>query len=253
MRLFRYLASEHDARSWLDGGVIPLFLAKRYFSEERNGIMTPDERRVINTNRPYEGSDISRVIAISDSKGISITGARINGVLVPDFYGDHYLEDGRVLCLSVHLSGSLAKRMEKTVCVEIVDIASLKACLDQQVGVKSKMGLCKYVKNHNRNHFMKSAKDSWQAEYRLFWPTVPADDRERIDVILPQRVACRVELPEGFGDGPDIPIAEGKIPPGPPLPRCMDEDRRIDSSFRRDNVGDYVAALLRDPFFMRRA
>jgi len=28
---------------------------------------------------------------------------------------------------------------------------------------------CEYTDSHQRNHFLKSAKDKWQDEFRVFW------------------------------------------------------------------------------------
>lgn len=113
-------------------------------------------------------------------RDLTVTGFNYNGVLLPDIHNaSYYEEDGLILSFSYRLTGILARKMKKKACVKILDMDLLKAHLDQQIGVKSEAGPCSYTDGHQRNHFLKSDLDIWQAEYRLFWP---ADKKVEVSV-----------------------------------------------------------------------
>lgn len=109
----------------------------------------------------------------------------INGVRVPDIRNaDFFREDGLVLCLSNTLSSEICHKLSKKVCVAIEDLGTLKAALDEQIGVVSTAANCEYTSNHERNHFLKHEADAWMDEYRLFWPV-----RSDVSVTLPRGIA----------------------------------------------------------------
>jgi hypothetical protein len=70
-----------------------------------------------------------------------------------------------------------------------MSISKLKAVIDEQLGVVGIAGDCKYNLDHQRSHFEKSTDDSWQDEYRLFWPLTTHKWVE-----LPAGIAVRIKM-----------------------------------------------------------
>ncbi len=73
----------------------------------------------------------------------------------------------------------------KKAVVEILDVEGLRNALDRQIGVECVMRHCEYTETENRNTFLKSTKDSWQDEFRLFWKDVEGP----MQVLLPPGTA----------------------------------------------------------------
>lgn len=172
MEKYLYLTELSWVEPWVNGGVIPLKCASSYKSIERHGIFTPDEN-LIDTST-HDINQFASAISIENSS-VTFFGGEINGIKLPSVMKiERKTEDGLVLCLANRRSNYIAKRLGKKACVKIFNIFELKEVLDEQIGVCSLMDKCEYTKTHLRNHFLKSELDSWQEEYRLFWPGVEA-------------------------------------------------------------------------------
>lgn len=172
MSLYLYLNEHWHAETWVNGGAIPINPASTYRCMEREGIFTPDENLIHKAE--VDLMSLSPFLSIAPGaqvRGLTMTNNYMNGVRMPDIRDAHYyLDDGLILSFSHRLTGVLARKMKKKACVKILDMEQLKSHLDQQLGVKSDAKLCEYTTSHERNHFLKSELDSWQAEFRLFWP-----------------------------------------------------------------------------------
>ncbi|MEQ0036418.1 hypothetical protein ABLU74_04700 [Klebsiella sp. GG_Kp161] len=172
MEKYLYLTELSWVEPWVNGGVIPLKCASSYKSIERHGIFTPDEN-LIDTST-HDINQFASAISIENSS-VTFFGGEINGIKLPNVMKiERKTEDGLVLCLANRRSNYIAKRLGKKACVKIFNIFELKEVLDEQIGVCCLMDKCEYTKTHLRNHFLKSELDSWQEEYRLFWPGVEA-------------------------------------------------------------------------------
>ncbi|MFJ4542986.1 hypothetical protein ACIP1X_05200 [Pseudomonas sp. NPDC088885] len=189
MSTYLYLKEHAFVNSWVAGGKIPISPASTYKKLERSGIFTPDENLIHTSTVDLRAPNLPYRIGLG-SRGGSITGVTVNGVPFPDNPKiDFYEEDGLILSFSSRLTRSVARKLDKKACVKILDILELKRVIDHQLGVASISGCCKYTSGHQRNHFLKSDEDEWQAEYRLFWPI--AESRE---IILPPNMAEPVIL-----------------------------------------------------------
>jgi len=189
MVLYVYLPCASYVTTWVSGRTLPLSLAGKYKAVERRGALTPDENLTHRATGnalpilrefgidPYQGSEVNNSLFIGGSSGLVV----VDRVAV---------RDGLVLCFSKTLSSSVAGRFYRTFCVRIDDVEALKLNLDAQLGSVSQAGSCEYVDDYTRDHFVKSFKDSWQDEFRLFWPDVQA----AANVVLPAGIAVEVDL-----------------------------------------------------------
>lgn len=186
MSLYLYLNEHWHANTWVNGGVIPINPASFYRSTERAGIMTPDENLIHNSPIDLKSLEPNLYIAPgADIRNLNMIGTVFDGVKIPDIISaDYYEEDGLILSFSTRLTGIVARKMTKKACVKIKSVEALKRYLDAQLGVESIADYCQYTTGHQRNHFLKSDADSWQAEFRIFWPIA-----ERVEVDLPFGVA----------------------------------------------------------------
>ncbi|WP_227505867.1 hypothetical protein [Raoultella ornithinolytica] len=187
MDKFLYLTEPSWVSSWVDGGPAPLNCASTYRRFERQGVYTPDENLIDNSNQ-----DVRQFgnLSLVEDAAFTLYGGSINGVPVSGMFKfDRKIEDGVVLCLSNRRSNYIAKRLGKKACVRIFDINKLKTLLDEQIGISGIMDTCRYTKSHNRNHFLKSYLDSWQDEYRIFWPNVSS-----VTIQLPKNIAIQVPI-----------------------------------------------------------
>ncbi|AJY52512.1 hypothetical protein [Halomonas sp. KO116] len=166
--MYLYLTKKEWIEPWLNGGEIPINLASTYRKMERNGIFTPDENLIYEATHPY--SVLQGVIALEDVRGITLTNVNINGYQINHMYiKERREEDGLILSFCNHFSERTAHRLEKEAAIEIIDIDKLIKSINRQTKTKCKRGNCEYTLGHNRNHFLKSYRDAWQDEHRLFW------------------------------------------------------------------------------------
>ena len=169
MDKYLYLTKVEWADTWVNGGEIPISLASTYLSDERQGIMTPDENLIHESSIPIP-SLRQYGIHIEQSKNITIgnivhNGRHVGGIKNANFY----TEDGLILSFCNSFDKSIAERMGKQACVKICNIEKLRRVIDKQLGCKGIMKECTYTRDHQRNHFLKSTDDEWQDEFRLFW------------------------------------------------------------------------------------
>ncbi|RON43500.1 hypothetical protein BK666_20725 [Pseudomonas frederiksbergensis] len=186
MSLYLYLNEYWHADTWVGGGKIPINPASTYKSMERAGIFTPDENLIhksevdLTTLGPFLSVGPGSVI-----KDLTFEGCIVDDEPFPDITNaDYYEDDGLILSFSSRLTGGLARKMKKKSCVKILSMGRLKAHLDEQLGVESLAKFCKYTSTHERNHFLKSDLDEWQAEFRLFWPIL-----KKVEVLIPAGTA----------------------------------------------------------------
>lgn len=188
MDKFLYLNEVDFIATWVNGGRVPLSLASSYLSVEREGTLTPDECRELQCpTDPESAWDALRTVFI----GASPETCQIQDLTIMDFHnGPTWLtdrrEDGLILCLSnsFDIAGH-ANRYLKDACVRIPDVGALKEALDSSLGAVSQMKECKYTSGHNRGPFLKSYKDVWQDESRLYWKTI----KQNTSVELPPGLA----------------------------------------------------------------
>jgi len=185
MSLYLYLNEVWHAETWVGGGKIPINPASFYRSVDREGIYTPDENLIHKSN--YDLTKLQPMIGVGPRgvKNLNVIGCTVNGRPMPNIRNaDYYEEDGLILSFSSKFSNEIAVRMNKKACVKIVSLNALKDCIDRQLGVVSVAKYCSYTSDHQRNHFLKSNLDSWQAEYRLFWALA-----KRVEVDIPKGTA----------------------------------------------------------------
>lgn len=189
MEKIRYLTELAHADAWINGGKIPIFPAGTYLSNERGGIYTPDENRLLRSNR-----DISLLPPGFGPLNAGYTFAAsntYNGARLPDIFVSAGFQEALVLCMSNDVDADAAGRMGKAACVRILNVERLKAILDEQAGSVSRMGRCTYTDEQRQiDHFVKSLDDKWQDEFRFAWPGL---DKE-VWVELPPGVAEPVDL-----------------------------------------------------------
>ncbi|MEG4316486.1 hypothetical protein U8L64_15885 [Pseudomonas sp. FIP_A4] len=189
MHKYLYLTKAQWVDTWVNGGSIPIALASSYLSDIRDGIMTPDENLIHESNIPIPSLQ-QHGIHIENTRNITITGFISNGIRQPDIlHANYYKEDGLILSFCNSFNREIAKRMGKEACVRILNIEKLRKSIDKQIGCKGIMKDCEYTSSHNRNHFLKHESDAWQDEYRMFWRTT----RERW-VVLPEGTAELVAI-----------------------------------------------------------
>lgn len=190
MKISKYLYLEKNeyAKTWVEGGTVPLSLASSYRSSERSGIMTPDENVTIEFfGMPY--NDFKKVVNVEgDSRNLNITLSNCNiqgkHVNKAEYHQDY--KDGYVLCFSNIKSKEIAKKLNKKCCVRIVDVGELCDYISDQIKIKGEHRSCEYTSEVNRNVFLKGSEDEWQKEYRIFWES---SSKESISVVLPPKFA----------------------------------------------------------------
>ncbi|EIV7044122.1 hypothetical protein [Citrobacter braakii] len=187
MEKYLYLTKCEWVSPWVNGGEIPLSCASSYKRVERGGVFTPDENLIDNST--HDINQFGSAFCIENST-VNFYGGFINGKSLPEFMRfDRRTEDGLVLCLANRRSNYIAKKLGKNACVKILDVIALKNSLDEQIGIESEMGPCRYTVSHSRGHFLKSALDSWQDEFRLFWPNTQARY-----VFIPPNIAIQIPI-----------------------------------------------------------
>lgn len=191
MKKYLYLTEKEWVLTWTNGGKIPIKLASTYLSDHRAGTLTPDENLIHKSE--VDLTKLEPFIRIHRGPGpnsLTMKNGTFNGRPAPDIINaSYYIKDGLILSFSNNLNKEIATRLEKKACVEIQSIERLKEIIDDQIGVKGIMGVCDYTQDHQRNHFLKSVSDSWQDEYRLFWPV-----SEERWIFLPSGLATEVDL-----------------------------------------------------------
>ncbi|MND82464.1 hypothetical protein D3C80_742980 [compost metagenome] len=188
-RKYLYLSEKWHCKTWVSGGDIPIKLASTYLSNNREGIMTPDENLIHRSEFPIPALKMFG-FEMHDVKGVNMSGNYYNGMRIPDITnGMYYKEDGLILSFCNVFDPEIAKKLGKVACVEILDINNLARVINKRLKCKSVAGNCKYTRGHERDHFLKSFEDAWQQEYRLFWRA----NKNRA-VRLPSGLARIVEL-----------------------------------------------------------
>lgn len=170
---YLYLTEIDWAGAWVNGGEIPVSLASSYLSNNRGGIMTPDENLIHKSEVPFSSLSETPLLNIKTEgvvKNITIMDCSFDGVKIPNVTNaSYYREDGLILSFCNHFSEDTARRLSKKACVKILDIEALKRHIDSQLECEGVMKDCEYTEDHQRNHFLKSQEDKWQDEFRIFW------------------------------------------------------------------------------------
>jgi hypothetical protein len=184
MEKYLYLTKLEWVDAWINEGEIPINLASIYLSNTRDGTSTPDENLIHQSVVPipyYKQHGIS----IENCKNVTISNFRSNGIKLPSVKNaKYYLEDGGILSLCNTFDVSIAKKLGKSACIKILDVETIRKSFGKQLGCKAVMGECQYTTDHQRGQFLKSVEDSWQNEYRIFFPTTKLKS-----VRVPARVA----------------------------------------------------------------
>lgn len=190
--VFLYLDEEWKMKNWIEGGKnIPIDLASKHKSTERDGTKTPDEN-LINEASIDLRTKLPAISLNGHIKNLNICGNIFNGEPLPNIVIEEariYQEDGLILCFSKTKSLHVCHRLKKKFCVQIDDMARLKTVIDSQIGMESTAGHCIYRADHQRNHFIKHVDDQWMDEFRLFWPK-----KETAYFDLPAGFAKQVDL-----------------------------------------------------------
>jgi hypothetical protein len=179
--MYLYLKEESHVANWLSGEKIPLKTASTYNKDERNGVYTPDENKIIKIDgdiiKPGIQNAMDNAIR-TGGEGIKTTinfdGNVIinNEVIGGNIKYSRKYEDGIILCVSTILSKDLANRFNKQFVIEIKSLNKVIESFNEQLGVEGISGKCNYTSGDERNHFLKHVDDSWQSEYRVFWPDI---------------------------------------------------------------------------------
>lgn len=201
--IYLYLSETSFCETWENGGTIPVNNASRYLRLERSGIYTPDEvghRTVPDAPGGFFGQSDEAVLQLSNTPiGTRHMDITFINCVVDDGHDRktvsghlrEWLHDVHVLSFSTERSLSLLRRLDKQACVEIVHFDLFKAVLDSQMGREGTAGLVNYTGGLVRNHFVKSAADEWQREFRLIWDT---GKKGPIEVEIPSGLAKRVHF-----------------------------------------------------------
>ncbi|MEP9224575.1 hypothetical protein ABKT17_14240 [Enterobacter hormaechei] len=188
MIAYVYLESLKFVDTWVNGGSLPIRSVLEYKCKEegREGNLTPDEG-VIDTS-----THAQNLFGISaEDSSITIGKFLVAGkVVASNIKIERFSETGIVLCAAARLDRKIAEGFKRNYCVRINDFDSLKSVIDTQLGVVGKLGYCYYTTGHKRNTFLKSYKDSWQNEIRIFWK-----DLSPTEVILPKGLAIQIDVP----------------------------------------------------------
>ncbi|WP_241177099.1 hypothetical protein [Citrobacter portucalensis] len=189
MKAYVYLESIDYVNTWVNGGKLPIASINKYLCEEekRGGNLTPDEGVIDNSTFPQSalGLDLMNGTARFVNCWSNQLGFIGSGKI------ERYNESGIVLCASISLKRKIASKFHRGFCVKIHDISKLQTELNRQLNAIGALGVCEYTKGHKRNCFLKSWKDSWQEEVRIFWK-----DLEPTYVQLPPGLAVEVKIPE---------------------------------------------------------
>ena len=196
-RLFLYLKESSHAEVWLTGGVVPFYPARKYLSDDRKGILTPDEI-LQESSQGLNRTDLAMNGIIFCPTGgvrnLRITGINGDGGPIPDTRIDSYYEEAALFCCSATLSKKQMMLFEKTIAIEILEMSKLIALIEAKIGDQSRYGYVQYTGSLNRSHFLKSREDEWQSEYRI---VIPWDEQQPIHVELPEGICQRVDyLPD---------------------------------------------------------
>ncbi len=166
--MYLYLTKKEWIEPWVNGGEIPINLASTYRKMERKGIFTPDENLIYEATHPY--SVLQGAFSFEGVKNVTLKNVNINGHQINHMHiKERRKEDGLILSFCNHFAEKTAYRLEKAAAIEIIDIGKLIKAINRQTKTKCKRGNCEYTLGHNRNHFLKSYRDAWQDEHRLFW------------------------------------------------------------------------------------
>lgn len=188
MIAYVYLESLEFVDTWVNGGSLPIKSVLQYKCEEdrRSGNLTPDEGVIDTSTHPQNLLNIR-----AENSSVTIGKFLVDGKqIAKDIKIERYSETGIVLCASTRLDRGIAEGFKRKYCVKIENFNSLKAVIDEQLGVSGKLGFCYYTTGHKRNTFLKSFKDFWQNEVRIFWK-----DLEPVDVDIPKGLAIQIEIP----------------------------------------------------------
>lgn len=189
-KTFLYLTKKEFATAWVEGGTIPVSLASKYRSLERDGIYTPDE----NIARKLTGvpeDKFKRIVDIDESKLGKGSSVNVN---IGNFFEDDKLVgkdieykakfvDGYILSFSHTASEEVMEKFkDKEVCLEIFNLQELEDEISSQLNIKGIIDKCKYTDGKDRDVFLKSVHDSWQDELRIYWEPVEADPKQQLSV-----------------------------------------------------------------------
>lgn len=169
---YLYLTRPGWADAWINGGSVPISPASKYLSQDRRGIMTPDEVRqrhvsflspgALETAEELGGGYIAfENCSIRYEDGTEEEVAR--------GWVESEEQDALILCFSRLLSRSLMRRLNKRTVVRILDMNFLKSSVDDQLGTTGFLGDVEYTIGPDRSHFLKSMEDAWQAETRMMF------------------------------------------------------------------------------------
>ena len=174
MEKYLYLSEVEMIDAWINGGEIPISLASKYVSPQRDGVNTPDENIIhdspVDIKRIFPWADVKN--GNSSFKNVTFTECHdVYGQPVPDTGSvSYYKEDGLIISLCNSFCRDIAFGLgKKKACVKIINVDKLRKVVGKQLGVKGIMKGCEYTDDHQRNHFLKATEDSWQDEYRIFW------------------------------------------------------------------------------------
>jgi len=191
--LYLYLDRSEYVETWLNGGEVPFFPARKYLSDERKGTLTPDE--ILQENwEGVERQDLDRMgihVPTGSVRNLQFIDCSYNGSSFPDTHISSYFEDVALFCCSRSLSMELMERFEKKAVVEIVSLNFLINQIEDSVGEPCRFGYVSYTNTKRRSHFLKSSDDSWQDEYRIVIPWV---EQTPVNIGIPAGIAKLIDL-----------------------------------------------------------
>ena len=177
--MYLYLERQEYVETWLNGGEIPLYMASKYKSSDRKGVNTPDEVIQRQSEGMFDQKNFNKIINLENAKGkikIKIGLVQLgNEIIGENISINQNFEDVLLFCVSTELSNLISRKLNKPYCVEIIDFQKLKSIMDKQIGIIGNNDICRYTKENNRNHFLKSKEDVWQKEYRIIWKNIKGE------------------------------------------------------------------------------
>jgi hypothetical protein len=181
MTKFRYLDNPAYAEYWVKGGPQPLRLNSYYIGLERSGILTPDEGRVLLAqNATAEQLALMRDHLLKGPVRLHARTVRLpGGSTIENFHSDW--ASGLVLCFSNQRNDERWREEGKRVCVAVDFPRELFRSLSEQIpsytadnhagNRERRCGVCQYTKTGQLDVFTKNESESWQDEFRMYWPS----------------------------------------------------------------------------------
>jgi hypothetical protein len=181
---YLYLKQAEWAATWQHGGEVPIKLASAYRGLERKGTQTPDENN-LQEALGASGEEMELIRRANLGPG-ALSGLLVRlpgGRVLTNVHAEFATWDGYILCFANSVSHDDWEREGKQACVVVEDTDVLLKVISEQLGLEGQARECSYTEGASRDVFTKSVRDSWQNEFRMYWPGTGPE--QRVVVIPP--------------------------------------------------------------------